>query len=136
MRFTSSMKRWWIGVIAVLVLAGCGGVPSTEVQVSGPRLRVTNTGAQPLERVVVIFPQDRITFGPVAPGATTEYQPVPGGVYGYAAYEIVVDGQTFNQPVLDWVGAAPLPGAAWTYRLSVDATRPQFQQIQNEVQQE
>jgi hypothetical protein len=46
----------------------------------------------------------------------------------------VVDGHTINQPVLDWLGAAPLNRSAWTYRLSMDAAPPPCSQIQSEVQ--
>jgi hypothetical protein len=42
--------------LAVLVLAGCSSVPSTGASFPDPQLRITNTGTQPLERVVVIFP--------------------------------------------------------------------------------
>jgi hypothetical protein len=48
----------------------------------------------------------------------------------------VVDGTTISQPVLDWMGAAPLDGSAFTYRLAVDPAGSPFQQILNEVQQE
>jgi hypothetical protein len=69
---------------------------------------------------VILFPKDRIEFGDVPAGATTVYQDVPGGIYRYAAYEVVIEGQKYEQPVIDWVGESPMPGNAFTYVLDAD----------------
>ena len=77
---------------------------------------------------IVIFPNSvRVPFGDVAPGATTDYRDVPGGVYPYAAYRFTVDGVTLDQPVIDWVGEVPMTGVAFTYRIDVDTRRPRGQ---------
>jgi len=114
------------------VLFGCGQVAT--VQPDAPQLRITNASEFVLDRVVVIFPQEQITFEAVAPGATTAYQPVAKGVYNYAAYEMTFDGGTIKQDVIDWVGEVPMAGNAFTYVLSVDPQRPDWQIVQYEVQ--
>jgi hypothetical protein len=95
--------------------------PETPVgQGQFPLLRVTNQSDFTLEDLVILFPQDRIEFGDVPAGATTVYQDVPGGIYRYAAYEVVIEGQKYEQPVIDWVGESPMPGNAFTYVLDAD----------------
>jgi len=80
--------------------------------------------------LVVIFPNNvRVSFGDVAAGATTNYSEVPGGVYPYAAYRLTIDGVVIDQPVIDWVGEAPMAGIAFTYRIDVDTSRPRGQII-------
>jgi hypothetical protein len=113
-------------VLGVLVaLSAFGGC--TEVVPDVPRLRITNSSATRATRLTVLFPMDQIEFGDVAPGATTVYRHVPNGVYRYAAYRLEVDGQTVTVPVLDWVGEEPIDGAAFTYTITVDPSRPLLQ---------
>lgn len=111
--------------------------PSSQPSVvSGQaRLRILNSSAVDLEQLVVRFPNTPIAFGTVPAGATTDYQPVPGGVYGYAAYEAVVDGQAIHQGVDDWLGERPLEGSAFTYVLSIDPQQP-LVPIQSEVRRD
>jgi hypothetical protein len=73
---------------------------------------------------------DQIEFGDIRPGLTTAYQPVPNGVYRYAAYRLEINGQMVAQPVIDWVGEQPMDGSAFTYTIAVDAGRPAFQIVQ------
>jgi hypothetical protein len=123
-------------LLAGLVLLGCAQAPPEVSQPTAPQLRITNTTDVTLDQVVVIFPNERIRFGPVPAGATTDYQPVRHGVYSYAAYAVTFNGRTVNQPVLDWMGAQPLAGTAFTYELSVDPQQPDWGVIQSEVRQE
>ena len=69
------------------------------------------------------FPEDELDFGDVPPGVTSGYQNVPHGVYRYAAYDVEVDGQKYEQPVVDWIGENPMEGNAFTYVLDADPTR-------------
>lgn len=101
-----------------IVLSSCSSESS-----DGPRLRITNNGSVPIHNLVVLFPEDRILFGDVPAGTTTEYQDVPNGVYSYAAYQFEVDGQVVTQPVLDWVGEIPMNGTRFTYVLDFDPDR-------------
>jgi hypothetical protein len=119
-------------ILTVLLLssiaAGC-----TPFRFGRPQLRIANTSRFALDRLVVIFPNERIVFGPIPAGVTTAYQPAEHGVYGYAAYEGVADGRVFQQPVIDWVGEQPLAGARFTYALSVDPQRDAWSIVQAEV---
>ena len=119
-------------VALVVVLASCG------VGEESPRLRVTNGGAQPIAELVVLFPEEEVVFGDVAPGETTDYESVSEGVSRYAAYRFQVNGEEVTQPVLDWVGEEPMPGEAFTYVLDYDPTREPIQQVllMNVVQDE
>ncbi len=103
---------------------------------SATRLRLINNSDVAIERIVVIFPRERIEFGSIAPGGTTEYKPVEHGVYAYAAYELAFDGRTIQQPVIDWVGEGGRTGGSFTYVLSIDPERPEYTMIQSEVHQE
>lgn len=130
--------RWFIVALACAMLIGCGQaatapLPNAAAQSDVPQLRITNASEFVFDRVVVFFPREQITFEAVAPGATTPYQPVQRGVYGYAAYEMTFDGRTIKQDVLDWMGEKPLPGSAFTYVLSVDPQRPDWQIVQHQV---
>jgi hypothetical protein len=100
--------------LAPFGLAGCGMNGSQEA-----RLRVRNAGSLPIAKLTVIFPDDRVGFGDVAPGATTDYRRVPNGVYAYAAYSLELDGTIVTQPVIDWVGEEPLTEGAYTYTLEL-----------------
>ena len=113
----------WLALSASL--AGCGS-PTPQT----PRLRITNSGSQSIQNLTVLFPEDRIEFGDVPAGGTTEYKHAPNGVYNYAAYRYEVDGQTVTQPVIDWVGEAPMAGDSFTYTINVDSSRPELQRVQ------
>jgi hypothetical protein len=116
-----------------LAFVGCGATatspsptaPSAETQTQ--RLRIVNEGSSSATALVVMFPDVRVSFGDVAPGATTQYSDVPRGVYPYAAYKLTIDGVVIDQPVIDWVGEVPMVGTAFTYRIDVDTSRPRGQ---------
>jgi hypothetical protein len=141
-------KIGWIDLILAmmillsLLLTSCGTAPTpvsnptnapahpdAPETISSPRLRVTNAGHTDIENLTVLFPESRIFIGDVPAGTTSEYVPALQGVYGYAAYEFDVDGTIVMQPVIDWVGASPLPGQSYTYIIELDTSRPQMQQI-------
>lgn len=95
-----------------------------------------NSGRQDIVGLVVLFPglatgpaSGRVEFGDVPAWQTTEYREVPGGVYRYAAYEYVVDSRVARQPVVDWVGEAPMAGSRFTYRVAFDASKRPGTQI-------
>ena len=76
-----------------------------------------NVGLRDIEGLVVLFPNERVEFGDVAAGTTTQYLISSVGVYGYAAYEFLVGGVVKHQPVIDWVGEKPMDGEAFTYSI-------------------
>lgn len=85
------------------------------------QLRVTNDGKEEIRKLTVLFPGGQVEFGDVPAGFTTPYREVPGGVYRYAAYRLEVGGQNVTQPVIDWVGAVPMEGTRFSYRLEINA---------------
>jgi hypothetical protein len=89
---------------------------------SGQRLRLINGGDIDILKLAVLFPGVRVAFGDLAAGQTSEYFDIPGGVYGYAAYEYELNGETVTQPVIDWVGEAPMEGTAFTYTIRQTVT--------------
>ncbi len=118
-----ALAALWLAVSASL--AGCAFSASQT-----PRLRITNSGTHSIQNLTVLFPEDRIEFGDVPAGGTTEYKHVPNGVYSYAAYRYEVNGQTITQPVIDWVGEQPMAGDSFTYTINVDSSRPELQRVQ------
>jgi len=111
-------KVFLLTALLGIFLSGCN---SQSAQVS--HLRVTNDGSITINNLVVRFPQDRIEFGSVPAGTTTEYKGVPNGVFAYAAYEFDVEGEIFTQPVTDWVGESPMSGILFTYTIDFDPNR-------------
>src|SRR6185436_18894415 len=109
-------KRWLLrtvkstSVIAGLVLStglfGCSSATDPSHQPS--LVRAMNVGLRDIEGLVVLFPNERVEFGDVAAGTTTQYLISSVGVYGYAAYEFLVGGVVKHQPVIDWVGEKPM----------------------------
>lgn len=137
--YSSTIRPFIFFLLMIAALTGCGNAGAAETpepaESPGARLRVTNTSDVALEELVVIFPEDRVTFSNVAPGATTEYIVVPHGVYSYAAYEIKVEGETLQQPVMDWMGATPVTSGDFTYVLLVNTDGSGFP-VQAELRQD
>jgi hypothetical protein len=132
----SSRLLFYLGLVVLLVsLMGClppgfggAGVPPTDTPApaptdaavsTGPRLRIKNVGEQDIKGLVVMFPDQRIEFGDIPAGATSVYMDAPKGVYNYAAYEYLLNGEKILQPVIDWVGESPRPGSDFTYSLEL-----------------
>jgi hypothetical protein len=112
-----------------LSFAGCSAGSPSGPSAQVPTLRITNVGSRSIEGLVVIFPDERVTFGDVPAGATTAYQAFSNGVFPYAAYQLRVDGKMITQPVIDWVGALPMTGAAFTYSIEASETPAVFANI-------
>ncbi len=96
---------------------------SSKAPLNNQKLRIINKSTFSIQRLEVWFPQDGVDFGDVLPGATTDYQVIPHGVYRYAAYVVEINGQKYEQPVVDWVGESPMNGKAFTYILDVDPSK-------------
>jgi hypothetical protein len=136
-RFGRSRSVLW-GCVALLLFGGCDATaPASPQPVPAPsptpssqqQLRIINEGPAAAGDLTVIFPGSRISYGDVASGTTTAHHPAPGGVYSYAAYRLVVNGVTIEQPVIDWVGESPMKGRAFTYTIDVDPARPRSQTV-------
>jgi len=100
--------------------------PTQSIQ----HLRITNSGTTAVENLVILFPEDEVIFGDIPAGTTTEYQDVPNGVYGYAAYRHGLDGEMMVQSVTDWVGEVPLEGSSFTYTINFNPNRRQGLMVQ------
>ncbi len=122
----------FILVLTNISLAGC--TASTAITTSTattastptpqtPRLRIKNSGTMAVENLTVYFPEDEINFGDIAASTTTEYQDVPNGVFGFAAFRFELDGQVSLQPVEDWVGEVPLQGNNFSYTIDFNPNR-------------
>jgi hypothetical protein len=111
-------KIMLLTVVGAISLSSCN-LRAAEV----PSLRITNHGSLPIKNLVVLFPQDRIEFGDVPAGTTTEYKEVSNGVFRYAAYQFEVDGQVVTEPAIDWIGESPMNGNLFTYTLDFDPGR-------------
>jgi hypothetical protein len=113
--------------LAVLAMGACaqaGGAPSvSEPSSSVSRIRVVNESTQEFRDLDLLFPGEEVAVGDVAAGAASDYVEVPLGVYDYAAFRLVRDGESVVQPVIDFVGEAPLPIDDYTYVVGVDPDR-------------
>jgi hypothetical protein len=101
-------------IMFICLLAACESA-------DGPtEIRLMNSGAVPLQDVVVVFPDTTENFSDIAPGEATSFRTIPRA-YRYAKIEAVVEGQpTVLQPE-DYVGEKLLGRGQFTYSLSYNA---------------
>ena len=110
------MRTLCAAILVAVATLGCG---TTAPSSNGDGLRIRNVASVPIESLVVQFPDEAIEFGTVAPGATSDYRGTSKGVYPYSAFRARVNGATIAQPVIDWLGAEPMDGDAFTYVIDV-----------------
>jgi hypothetical protein len=107
----------------ILVALGMAVAGCTLSRTQAPRLRIKNQSSSTVKNLTVLFPEDRVEFGDIPAGVTTEYREVPHGVYHYSAYSLEINGQMITQPVTDWVGEKPIEGDDFTYTIDMDPSR-------------
>lgn len=122
------LQGLWMGAVLFgLIAAGCGsgqpgttpdGGTSTGTQ-GGVEIRVANRSDRDFERVVATFDPDRVDYGAVAKGATSEYRKVQQA-YRYALVEVTAGGQTFRFHPIDFVGETLLEPGRYTYALNIE----------------
>ena len=121
-------------LLIALFLAACqpSGLAATPTPASPPvsRLRIQHNGGAVVDRLVLIFPKDRIEFTDIEPGETTDYVAVPNGVYQYAAFETEINGKKYEQPVIDWMGEEPVKGQDFTWLIDVEPNRGEYSVVQ------
>ena len=114
-------------MLAALALCSCAqpGIarPVSEPSNSASRIRVVNDSTEGLRDLRLVFPQEEVVIGDVAPGAASDYVEVAQGVYNYSAFRYLWGGESVVQPVIDFVGEIPLPIDDYTYLLGVDPDR-------------
>lgn len=123
-----TLQSLWIGAALLgLVLAGCGsGQPgpadggANGGGAGGVEVRVANRSDRDFERVDVTFQSNKVEYGALARGATSEYRQVNEAAYRYALVEITAGGQTFRLQPIDFVGETPLAPGRYTYGLNID----------------
>jgi hypothetical protein len=141
------MRKPVLLVLLAAVVVGACAVPTsaapTDVLTAAPptsapqQLRITNSGQEDIAGLVALFPGGmgatsliRVEYGNVAAGETTGYRDVPIGVYSYAAYEFMLDGQIVTEPAVDWIGESPVTGRKFTYRLALDSQKEPMMRMQ------
>lgn len=118
------------GILLTLLLASLASLAACASTPQGQRLRIVNNSPNDIANLRVLFPEQEVAFGNVAANAATEYKVFSKGVYGYAAYRYDINGETITQPVIGWVGEAPMPGSAFTYTITYNPAALPIQRIQ------
>jgi hypothetical protein len=124
------MTRTYAFALCVAVSTGCGVEPASDLPpiqdrpipaANGSwRLRINNQGPLPIRGLEVIFPDERLSFGDVPVGATTEYQRVLVGVFRFAIIRHQHGKRLTGNSVTDFVGETPLGLGAYTYEIMVE----------------
>ena len=117
-------SRAHFGVAFVALLALCSSacqwfVIISPTPVAASRLRLVNVGPRGIGNIVVLFRDERVQFGDLPVHGSTSYRSTSNGVFRYAAYEFRAENQLHHQPVIDWVGEAPLEGEAFMYSVEL-----------------
>jgi hypothetical protein len=102
-----------------------GLISSASCGRSNVNLRIHNESSTAVQQLSVLFPEDEVEFGDVAPGAFSSYREVAHGVGPDASFRFVLNGVPINQYVADFVGWKPIKGVAFTYRVRLEAGRSQ-----------
>jgi len=119
------LNRWKFA-LAVVVLALLVLILWGNGLFSPSLLRIENRGSSDLQDLTVRFPRGAVKFGDIPAGQISGYRLAFGGVYQYAAYEFIVDGERVAQPVIDWVGETPLLPGSYIYVVSWDGTTSDY----------
>ncbi len=108
--------------IGIFLLAlGAGGCTSVqESAASGVEVRVANRSDRDFDTVDVTFGSQKVSCGPVAKGASSEYREAKEEAYRYALVVVTAGGETFRFQPIDFVGETPLAPGRYTYALSID----------------
>jgi hypothetical protein len=125
---------WAVFLCLIPACAPASAGPGADQDLA--QLRIHNVGQVDITAITVIFPgatydagSVRVEFGKIPARTISEYRNVPGGVYRYAAYDYVLDGERLNQYVIDWVGESPMHGAKFTYNIQLDPQAPENRQV-------
>ena len=101
-----------------LVAGGCTSVQ--ESAASGVEVRVANRSDRDFDQVDVTFASQKVSYGPVAKGAASEYREAQEKAYRYALVVVTAGGETFRFQPIDFVGETPLAPGRYTYALNID----------------
>jgi hypothetical protein len=112
------LRALWSGILLLgLVLGGC--TSGQESAAGGVEIRVANRSDRDFDQVDVTFTSDKVSYGSVAKGATSEYRSTPKA-YRYALVVVTAGGETFRFQPIDFVGETPLAPGRYSYALNID----------------
>ena len=113
------MKALWIS-LALIGLVAIGCASAKETAAGGVEIRVANRSDRDFDQVDVTFQSKKVSYGPVAKGATSEYRTAQEEAYRYALIVVTAGGETFRFQPIDFVGETPLAPGRYTYALNID----------------
>jgi len=113
------LRVLWLGVFLLGLVAGsCTTVQ--ESAASGVEVRVANRSDRDFDQVDVTFGSEKVSYGPVAQGTTSDYREAQEEAYRYALVVVTAGGETFRFQPIDFVGETPLAPGRYTYALNID----------------
>jgi hypothetical protein len=86
------------------------------------RIRIRNNSDIDFERVIVEFPSQRESYGPIAKATESDYRNVKTA-YSYAFMEVVAGGKQLVIQPIDYVGESVLGPGKFTYVLTIENGR-------------
>ena len=113
------LRALWIGIF-LLSLAAVGCTSVKEPAAGGVEIRVANRSDRNFDQVDVTFGSKKVSYGPVAQGATSEYKEAKEEAYRYALVVVTAGGEEFRFQPIDFVGETPLAPGRYTYALNID----------------
>jgi hypothetical protein len=113
------MRSLWIG-LAVLGMMAAGCTSVQESAAGGVEIRMANRSDRDFDQVDATFTSKKVSYGPVAKGATSEYRTIQEDAYRYALVVVTAGGETFRFQPIDFVGETPLAPGRYTYALNID----------------
>jgi hypothetical protein len=122
------------GLTAWAVAAGCGEparqTPVGEESEAGGlvRINIQNSSNLDFDRVVALFPDQRVDYGAVPKGGQSDYRTV-SLAYRYAYVEIFVGEKTYVVRPIDYVGETLLSEGRYTYVLDLRGDEPRIELI-------
>lgn len=114
------LRSLWIGIFLLgLAAGGCTSVKEPAPG-GGVEVRVANRSDRDFDQVDVTFGSQKVSYGPVAQGATSEYKEAREEAYRYALVVVKAGGEEFRFQPIDFVGETPLAPGRYTYALNID----------------
>ena len=104
------------GFVLLLVLPGC----DSPLWPGGGdvRIRIANLSSFPFERVHVVFPENRVSYGVIPAYGLSDYHDL-STAYRYAYIDVQIAGEELIIQPIDYVGENTLRAGKYTYALNV-----------------
>lgn len=122
------MMKTCASILFGFLLAGVSapGLAAEDAAPQGKvRIRIANVTDIPFTEVNVRFPSQQEAYGPLAPGATSEYRDVERA-YSYASITIMAEGQRYGALAADYFNETALEPGSYTYTLDLYGGAPRF----------